>query len=274
MADGNDGKGNYASVNGIDLYYEVYGSGQPLVMLHGGLGGIFMFGSLVQSLAETRQVIGVELQGHGHTADIDRPIRFESMADDIAALIRHLGYESADVLGYSLGGATALQVAIRHPEVVRKLVVISSSAARNWWYPEVLAGMAAMNEEVAAMMVGSPIHQIYTNVAPRPEDFPRLVGKMGDLLRTEYDWTADVAELKMPVLVVFADADSIPPVRAAEMYGLVGGGKRDAGWDGSGRPVSQLAIVPGTTHYDVLSRVDILQPTIQSFLDVPMPEAN
>src|SRR5947199_1995690 len=161
-----NGAGHYADVNGIKLYYEIHGTGRPLILLHGGLGAIEMFGPNLPALAKGRQVIAVDLQGHGRTADIDRPLSVALMADDIAALIRHLGLENADVLGYSLGGGVALQTAIRHPEVVRKLVVVSSAFKRDGWYPEVLAGMAAMNAEAARFMVGSPPHQVYVAAAP------------------------------------------------------------------------------------------------------------
>src|SRR6266487_4974721 len=161
----------YAPVNGLDLYYEIRGSGQPLVLLPGGFMTVEAMGELVPQLATTRRVIGVELQGHGHTADIERPLSFELMADDIAALIKHLGLEQADLFGFSLGGGVALQTAIRHPEVVRKLVVVSAPCKRDGWYPEVLAGMASMNAAAAEAMMGSPMHQAYVSVAPKLEDW-------------------------------------------------------------------------------------------------------
>src|SRR5881227_417069 len=183
------GVGHYADVNGIKLYYETAGTGRPLVLLHGGLGALEMFGPNLAALAKGRQVIAVDLQGHGRTADIDRPLSVALMADDIAALIEHLGLASADVMGYSLGGGVALQTAIRHPEVVRKLVVVSSAFKRDGWYPEVLAGMAAMNAEAARFMVGSPPHQVYVAAAPDAEGWIGMVSKTGDLLRQDYDWS-------------------------------------------------------------------------------------
>jgi pimeloyl-ACP methyl ester carboxylesterase len=153
MSNGDDvqarGTGRYASVNGLEMYYEIHGTGRPLILLHGGVGAIEMFGEVLGLLAEDRQVVAVDLQAHGRTADIDRPLSFESMADDIAALIEHLGFEKADVMGYSLGGGVALQTAIRHPEVVRKLVVVSTPFKRDGWYPEILAGMGQMGPEAA-----------------------------------------------------------------------------------------------------------------------------
>ncbi len=262
-----ESKGSYALVNGLNMYYEIYGSGEPLVLLHGGLATIdMMFGQLLPLLAETRQVIAIELQAHGHTADIDRALRYELMADDIAALIKHLGLERADLFGYSLGGGVALQTAIRHPDVVRRLVVVSATYRRDGWYPEVLAGMASMNAEA---MVGSPIHEVYVRAAPRPEDWPRLSAKLQQLLSEDYDWTEDVAAIKAPTLLVIGDADSVRPAQLMELFGLLGGGKAD-GAMGS-LPNAQLAVLPGTTHFSILARTDLLLPIITPFLDSAMP---
>lgn len=265
--------GRYAPVNGLNLYYEVHGTGRPLVLLHGGLGTVEMLlGPLLPPLVASRQLIAVELQAHGHTADIDRPLSFAAMADDIAALIQHLGLETADVLGYSLGGGVALQTAIRHPAVVRTLVLLSTPYQRAGWYPEVLAGMAVMTAEAAPAWVGSPPHAAYAAVAPRPDDWPVLVGKIGTLLKQEYDWSAGVAALKMPTLIMVGDADSVRPAHAVAMFGLLGGGQRDGGIDGQGVPNSRLAILPGTTHFTIVERMDLLLPALVSFLDAPLPE--
>jgi pimeloyl-ACP methyl ester carboxylesterase len=267
-----EGKGSYTSVYRLTMYYEIHGTGKPLVLLHGGLATIdMMFGQLLPPLAQTRQVIAVELQAHGHTADIERPLSFELMADDIAALIKHLGFEHADIFGYSLGGGVALQTAIRHPEVVRKLVLASAPYKRDGWYPEVLAGMASMNAEAAEAMVGSPVHQAYVSVAPKPEDWSALVAKLSQLLRQDYDWSTAVAAIKAPTLLVIGDADSVRPAHAVEMFGLLGGGKADGAM--GGLPQSQLAVLPGTTHFSILTRTDLLLPIITPFLDAPMPVA-
>jgi pimeloyl-ACP methyl ester carboxylesterase len=154
----NENKGKHAAVNGLDLYYEIHGSGEPLILLHGGVGTIEMFGEVLPLLAE------------GRTADIDRPMTFEAMADDVAALIEHLGLGEADVMGYSLGGGVALRTAIQHPEVVRKLVLVSTPFKREGWYPEVLAGMEQMGPAAAEPMKQTPMYQLYSGVAPRPED--------------------------------------------------------------------------------------------------------
>jgi pimeloyl-ACP methyl ester carboxylesterase len=256
---------SYLRVGDLSLYYETHGAGDPLVLLHGGLFAVEMWSDLTPVLAEHRQIVAVDLQAHGRTADIDRPIRYESMADDVAALISHLGNGPADVLGYSLGGGTALRLAIQHPDLVRRLVTVSTAHKREAWYPEVLAGMSQMTTDTAEMLKQGPVYQLYAKIAPRVEDFPRLIGKVGDLLRTDYDWSDEVAAMTTPVRLMFADADSISPVNIAEMYRLVGGGLRDAGWDGSGRSTAQLAVLPGATHYDVVNS-PLFAPTVTRFL--------
>jgi pimeloyl-ACP methyl ester carboxylesterase len=247
-------------------YYEIHGAGQPLVLLHGGVGSIEMFGPVLPQLAQGRQVIAVDLQAHGRTADVDRPFSFEAMADDVAALITHLGLEQADVMGYSLGGGVGLQIAFRHPNKVRKLVVVSTPFAQDGWYPEVLAAMAQMGPEAAEAMKQTPMYQLYAQIAPRPQDWPVLITKLGDLLRLDYDWSRELSALRVPTMIVVADADSVRTAHAVEFYGLLGGGQRDAGWDGTARPASRLAILPGTTHYDVVTS-PALAPTVTPFLD-------
>ncbi len=263
-------QGKYARVNGLDLYYEVYGTGKPLVLLHGGLGTIGMFGPVLSSLAETHQVIGVELQAHGHTPDIDRPFSFQQMADDVAALVKQLGFDQADIMGYSLGAAVALQTAFRHPDVVRKLVVVSNPFKSEGWYPENRAGMRAMNAQAAQAMVGSPPHQAYASVAPHPQAWPQLVAKTGPLVGQDYDWSKEVSEIRAPTLLVFGDADAVRPSHIVQFFELLGGGQKDAGWDGSGMPNARLAILPGTTHYNI-SFSPPLAAAVVPFLDAPMP---
>lgn len=265
-------KTGLAHVNGIELYYAIYGTGDPLILLHGGLGAVEMFDPILPMLTEGRQVIGVDLQAHGRTVDIDRPMTYEAMADDVAALIEFLGFKQADVMGYSLGGGTALQTAIRHPQLVRKLILVSTAYKRNNWYPEVLADMAQMGAAAAEMLKQGPPYALYSQIAPRPEDWPVLLTKLGDLLRKNYDWSEDVAALKMPILLVFGDADSISPANVAEFYALLGGGQGDAGWDGSGiKTHSRLAILPNSTHYNIFMSPALLNAVIP-FLNVPMPE--
>src|SRR5258705_6386587 len=262
------GKGHYADVNGIKLYYEIQGSGKPLVLLHGGLGAIEMFGPNLEALAKGRQVIGVDLQGHGRTADIDRPLSTLFMADDIAALIKHLGLQRADVMGYSLGGGVALLTAIRHPEVVDKLVVVSTPFRRNGFYPDILAQQGQVTAASAERMKQTPMYQMYASLAPRPEDWGRLLGKIGEAMKNDFDLSTDITGLKATTLVVAGDADIFPPAHAVEMFGLLGGGQRDGGWDGSGRPKSRLAILPGVTHYSMGSDPAMAAVAI-AFLDEP-----
>ncbi len=256
----------HAPINGLDLYYEVSGEGAPLILLHGGFGATEMFAAILPALAAQRRVIAVDLQGHGRTADIDRPLRIESMADDIAALIAHLGLGTATVMGYSLGGAVALQTAIRHPDVVDRLIVVSTPYKRTGWYAESLAGMDQMGAHVAEQMKGTPLYELYARIAPRPDDWATIWDKMGDLLRQDYDWSAGVATLTMPTLLVFGDADSLSPIHAGEFFALLGGGQRDGGWDRSGVTSHRLAILPGSTHYDIFAS-PALAATVAPFLD-------
>lgn len=262
----------YAPVNGLNLYYEIHGSGEPLILLHGGLGLTSMFGEVLSLLAAGRQVIPVDLQAHGRTADIDRPMRYELMADDIAALIRHLGYATATVMGYSLGGGVALRTAIQHPALVKKLVLVSAPFRQDGWFPEIASGMAQMSGAAAEFMKDTPMYQSYVGVAPQPDQFPVLLDKIGEMLRQDYDWSDEVATLKMPTLLVYGDADSVPPTHAAQFFELLGGGRRDAGWDGSGMSTARLAILPGTTHYAIVSD-PALAHTVTPFLDAPLSAA-
>ena len=265
-------KKGYAAVNGLQLYYEIYGNGEPLVLLHGGLGAIEMFGANLPALAQTRQVIAVDLQGHGRTADIDRPLNVAFMADDIAALLKQLGIQQADIMGYSLGGGVAFQTAIRHPQVVRKLVVVSMPIKRKGFYPDILSQQEQMGPQTAEFMKQTPIYELYARIAPKPEDWTRLITKIGEAMKVEYDWTADIKAIKAPTLFMAADADIFPPSHTAEIFGLLGGGQRDGGWDGSGQIPSQLAILPGLTHYNIFMSPALI-PTALAFLDKPVNKA-
>jgi pimeloyl-ACP methyl ester carboxylesterase len=262
-------KTGYAPVNGLSVYYEIHGSGEPLVLLHGGLMSVAMEGDLIAQLSKTRQVIALDLQAHGRTADIDRAITSEAMGDDVAGVMKYLAVLKADVMGYSLGAGTALQLTFRHPEMVRKLVVVSTPFKRDGWYPEIRAAMSQMGPDTAEMMKSSPLYQTYSKVAPRPQDWTVLVTKVSDSLKKDYDWSANVAAIKIPVMLVFGDNDAISPPHAAEFFALLGGGKKDAGWDGSGMSTSRLAILPGATHYNITSS-PALVPTVVPFLDAPV----
>jgi pimeloyl-ACP methyl ester carboxylesterase len=247
------GTGQYAEVNGLNLYYETMGTGRPLVLLHGGLGSGEMFGPVRPALAEHHQVIAVDLQGHGRTADIDRPIDIRLMADDIAALIDHLELERPDLVGYSLGGGVALQTAVKYPDKVGRLVVASAHIWRDAIPPEMLAQQAQVNAAAAEFLKDTPMYQLYQKVAPRPEDFPRLLDKMGESMAQDFNFSEEVRGLQVPTLIVAADADMAPPSHYVEMFKLLDGGLRDGGWMGEGRPKGghALAILPGLTHYNL-----------------------
>jgi pimeloyl-ACP methyl ester carboxylesterase len=257
----------YAPVNGLNMYYEIHGSGPPLVVLHGSFMTIDLMGELIPALTRSRQVIAVEMQGHGHTADADRALTFEQLADDVAALIRHLGVAQADVYGYSLGGIVALQVAIRHPDIVRKLVIASASHTTDGMYPEVLTGIEQVTPE---LFNGTPWREAYDRVAPSPEAFPTLVGKVKQLDGTPYAWPdATIQAISAPTLLIVGDSDGMPPEHAAAMFRLRGGGVFG---DFAGLPASQLAILPGTTHLGILGRAEWLAAMIPPFLDAPLPQ--
>jgi pimeloyl-ACP methyl ester carboxylesterase len=255
-----------ATVNGIELAYQVHGSGRPLVLLHGGFGSVEMFGPNVAALAAGRSVIGVDLQSHGRTPAVDRPMRFETMADDVAALIGHLGHEQADVMGFSFGGGVALRTAIQHPELVRRLVLVSAPFRRDGWHPEMVAGFATMGPEIAEPFKQTPMYATYREIAPRVEDWPILVTQLTGLLKLDYDWTDEVRGLPMPVMIVAGDADGLPPRHAVELFELLGGGRRDAVWDHSGMTRHALAILPRATHYDI-NVAPALASSVAAFLD-------
>ncbi|MEG9438471.1 alpha/beta hydrolase [Edaphobacter sp. HDX4] len=244
-------KSGLAPVNGLQMYYEVHGQGEPLILLHGGVTASEVFGPNLSELAKSRQVIAVHLQGHGRTKDIDRPLRFEFMADDIAALIAHLKLGQADVMGYSLGGGVALQTVIRHPASVRRLIVISAAMTQEGSYPEVNAAFEQMGShaaQIAQKIKGSPLGQRYPEV-----NWETLLRKIGEMESQSFDWSAQVKQIKSPAELIFADADSICPGHIAAFYEALGAGKRDAGLDGSLRSMARLGIVPGATHYNILS---------------------
>ena len=262
------GVGQYAEVNGLNMYFETRGTGRPLILLHGGLGSGEMFGPVLPAFAEHHQVIAPDLQGHGRTADIDRPIDIRLMADDIAALIDHLGLDRPDVVGYSLGGGVALHTAAKYPAKVGRLVVASANIRPEAIYPEMREQQAQVGAAAAEFMTDTPMYQLYQRVAPRPEDFPRLLDKIGAAMAQPFDFADEVRGLQMPTLVVAADADMAPPSHYVEIFGLLDGGVRDGGWMGEGRPKGghALAILPGLTHYDICTSPLLAAVTV-SFLD-------
>jgi pimeloyl-ACP methyl ester carboxylesterase len=264
------GTGQYVDVKGINLYVETHGTGQPLILLHGGLGSGEMFGPVLPALTENHQVIVVDLQGHGRTADIDRPLDIRLMADDIGALIDHMELDEVDLVGYSLGGGVALQTAARHPAHVRRLVACSANTRRDAIYPEILAQQGQVNAAAMEFMKDTPMYELYQRVAPRPDDFPRLLDKIGAAMAQDFDFTEEVRSLQMPTLIVAADADMAPPSHYVEIFKLLDGGLRDGGWMGENRPRGghALAILPGLTHYNIFSS-PLLVATVLAFLDAP-----
>jgi pimeloyl-ACP methyl ester carboxylesterase len=265
------GATGYAPAGDLDLYYEVHGTGRPTLLLHGAFMTIDLMGPLLPGLAETRQVIAVEQQGHGHTADADRPLTYEQMADDTAAVIDHLGLGQTDVVGFSMGGGVALQLALRHPALVRRLVLASTSYRSDGMPAAALEMFPAVTPELFA---GSPIEEAYLRTAPNPDDFPRLVEKMKQLDTTPYAWPAeDIQAIAAPTLIVLGDSDGIRLQHAVEMFELRGGGVMG---DLAGMPSSQLAVLPGTSHFvppgsGLLDRADWLLAMIPPFLDAPAP---
>ena len=264
----------YAPANGLSMYYEIHGSGAPLILLHGAYMTVDMMGALVSGLAESRTVIAAEQQGHGRTADVDRPITYEQMADDTAALLRHLEVEQADVIGYSMGGGIALQLAIRHPALVRKIVVASASYRSDGMPAEALAMFPSITPELFA---GSPIEEAYLRLAPNPGDFPILVEKLKQLDTTPFAWPEeDIRSIAAPTMIVLGDSDGVRLEHAVELFKLRGGGVMG---DLAGMPDAQLAVLPGTTHFippgfGVLDRAAWLLPMVAAFLDAPMPEGS
>ncbi|MGY1687860.1 alpha/beta fold hydrolase [Geodermatophilus sp. SYSU D00804] len=264
----------YAPVGRLRMYYEVHGptgepAGGPVLLLHGAYMSAGDLGPLVGALATTREVVVPDLQAHGRTADVDRPITYEGLADDAAGLLAHLGIERADVLGYSMGGAAALQVAVRHPEVVRTLVVVSASHSSRGTQPELLEMIPTITPEVFA---GSPLEEAYRATAPDPGHFPVLVQKLKTLDETPFDWPAeDIRGITAPTLVVAGDADAVLAESAVELFRLLGGG---AMGDLAGLSRARLAILPGTTHFmppgsGVLDRLDWLLPMVLARFDDP-----
>ncbi len=260
----------YAPVNDLNMYYEVHGEGEPLVLLHGAYMTVDMMSPLLSGLAQHRRVIAPEAHGHGRTGDADRPITYPQMGDDVAALLRHLGIEQADVVGYSMGGATAVQLAVRHPELVRRLVVISAGFSSDAAPAEAQAMFETITPE---MFAGSPMEEAYQRLAPKPEDFPKLVEKITALDTTPFDWADEVRAMTAPTLVVVGDSDGSTLDHSVEFFKLRGGGVMG---DLAGLPESQLAVLPGTTHFippgfGMLDRHEWLLPMIARFLDPPEP---
>ena len=252
----------YAEVHGLKMYYEIHGTGQPLVLLHGGLSAIgTSFGKVLPALARGRQVIAIEQQAHGHTADIDRPLSYRHMANDTVTLLSHIGIERADFFGYSIGAGIALEIVIEHPSRVRKLVLATPIFTAEGFHPGVLAGMEALQPEHLA---GSPFQEEYASIAPNPQDWPQLIARIKQLNREFVDWSPEaIASIKAPTLLIAGDSDIVRPEHVVELFRLLGG----VPGDNAGLPQSRLAVLPGTTHITLVDRADWLVSMIKEFLD-------
>jgi pimeloyl-ACP methyl ester carboxylesterase len=259
-------RSGHSKTNGVNYYYEIYGEGEPLLLLHGGLGSIGMFGPVLPMLAESRQVIGVDLHGHCRTPLGERKISLVDMGDDMAVLLKELSYGQVDVLGYSLGGGVAFRLAAQHPEMVRRLALVSAGYARDGFYPDMLPMQAEVGAGMAESMKDTPMYQSYVAIAPNPAEFPTLLDRMGEWMRQPYDWSADVTKLTMPVMLVYGDSDMFRPEHIVTFYQLLGGGLKDAGWMREHMSQNRLAILPDLTHYEIFCAPELAR-TVLPFIN-------
>ena len=259
-------RSGHVAANGVNYYYEIHGKGEPLLLLHGGLGSIDLFEPGLPALSKSRRVIAVDLHGHGRTELGERAINIIDMGDDMAVILKSLGIGQVDVFGYSLGGGVGFRLAVQHPAMVRRLVLLSAGFAQDGFYPEMLPMQAQVGAAMAEQMKDTPMYKSYVARAPKPQDFPRLLDRMGELMRKPYDWSEDVKKLQMPVMLVYGDGDMYRPEHIVRFYQLLGGGLRDAGWQREHMSRNRLAILPDQTHYDVFL-APALVPTVLPFLD-------
>ncbi len=266
-------KSGRIDVDGIKYHYQIRGQGEPLLLLHGGLGSVDMFAPILPVLAAKRQIIGVDLQGHGRTPLGGRAISMPTMGADMAAILKKLGYGPVDVMGYSMGAGVAFQLAAQHPQQVRRLVLVSGSFAKDGFYPEMVEAQAQLSSKMAEAMKDTPMYKSYAAVAPNPGDFPKLLDATGDMMKQTFDWSADVPKLTMPVMLVYGDSDMYRPEHVVKFYQLLGGGLKDAGWQRENMSRNRLAILPGLTHYDIFLSPQ-LPAAVLPFLDGKAASAN
>jgi pimeloyl-ACP methyl ester carboxylesterase len=259
-------KSGYIEANGVNYYYELHGEGEPLLLLHGGLMTTDMFAPVLPGLSEKRQVVAVDLHGHGRTALGDRKISLIDQGDDMAVIVKQLGFGQVDAVGYSFGGGVAFRFAVQHPDLVRRLVIVSAGYSTDGFHPEMRPQQAQVGAAAAEFMKETPMYQGYMAVAPHPEDFPKLLDRMGEYMRQDFDWSKDVKKLEMPVMLVFGDSDMFTTPHIAEFYNLLGGNTRDAGWQRENMSQNRLAIVPDRTHYDMFAGDDVV-PIVLPFLN-------
>lgn len=261
-------RSGYVEAEGTQLYFETHGNGPAVLLIHGAFGSGNQFAEALKWLVDDHTVILVDLQGHGRTADRPQPLRYERLADDCAAVLAYLGVSDCAVVGFSMGGGTAQQLAFRHNHLVTKLGVVSAPFSHSGWHAGVMTNFRNTGSHQAPGVMASFIYHNHAALAPKPEEFPVLLDKLGDLLGfCEYDWSAELQALTIPVLVALGDADSLPPLHAAEFFRLLGGGTRDAGMAGEGLSAAQLAVLPRTTHYDILQS-ELLWRCVAGFLRV------
>ena len=259
-------KSGYVKANGLDYYYEIRGKGEPLLLLHGGLGSTAMFAPIMPALTDHRTVIAVDMHGHGRTALGTRKIDPVDIGRDLGLVLEKTGFGQVDVFGYSMGGFVALQLAAQHPQKVRRLVLVSAGYALDGFFPDMREQQKALGAQFAEGMKGTPMYESYVAVAPKPEDFPRLLQAMGDFMRGSADYSADVKKVTSPTMIVFGDSDMYRPEHVMDFYKLLGGGLRDAGWGRETMSKNRLAIIPDQTHYDIIDAPNLIATTLP-FLD-------
>lgn len=259
--------GDHVEVNGMRLYYETSGQGDPLIVLHGAYMTIETMGEIIPKLAETHKVYALEFQAHGRTADIDRPITYPNLADDVAAFMDAVGLEKADVFGYSMGAVVGLRLAIRYPDRVGRLVAASVAYDVDGWHPMFAAMVPTLTKE---MLIGTPLEDAYREVAVDPDGFPVLAEKLIALEHEDFAWEDDVKGLQTPVLIIAGDADVVTLEHSVALFELLGGGIM--GDMGVPLPASRLAILPATSHTAVISQPELLHALIEPFLKGETPK--
>jgi pimeloyl-ACP methyl ester carboxylesterase len=259
--------GGYADVNGLRMYYEVSGDGDPLIVLHGAYMNIPAMGEIIPRLAETHKVYALEFQGHGRTNDLERPITYPAFAEDVAAFMDAVGLEKADIFGYSMGAATGLRLAIDHPEKVDQLALISVSYSMEGAQPEFFAMLPTMSPE---MFVGTPMEEGFKAMSPNPDGFRAFAERMIALEHEPMDWEADVKALKAPVLMITGDADVVTLEHSVAMFRMLGGGAM--GDMGNPLPASRLAVLPASSHTSLINQTDLLMLLVEPFFQGEAPK--